>query len=140
MSETLTAVLLIILGWLFGLLTPIITNHNLRARENKEVLLALQVELSELKYRLACAVYRVNMHNGTVDRHLLEWLKPIFENYTGINPFEKIRDSINMQLKLPDEQIKALSDYDKADSSGGLTLKKYNVPLLETKFALISSF
>lgn len=140
MSESLTAALLIILGWLFGLLTPIITNHNRRVRENREVSRALQVELSELKYRLACTVYRINMHNGTVSRDLLEWLKPIFKNYTGVNPFNKIQASINMQLELTDEQIKILTDHDKADSSGGLSMKKYNVPLLETKFALISSF
>jgi len=123
MSDSLIAVLLIILGWLFGLLTPIITNHNYRVRENREVVRSLQVELAELKYRLACVVYRINMHNGTVDRELLEWLKPIFSNYTGINPFNSIRDTIKMQLELPDEQIKVITDYDKAESSGGLTVK-----------------
>lgn len=140
MNEILLAVLLIVVGWLFGLLSPIITNYNSRIRNNTEILSALRVEMDELKFRLAASCYRINIHLGAVNRELLEWIEPILSNYTGINPSKLILDSIRSQLQLSDEQIANFVDTTKADSEIGLSLKKYNIPLLETNYSHVPGF
>jgi hypothetical protein len=140
MDETLANVLFLFLGWLLGLLSPIIVDANKRRRENREVRVALQTELKELKFRLACVVYFVEMRFGEVNRKFLEWLHPIVKDYSGLNPSDSILKSIESQLDLNDQQINALAEHSKAAPEGGLSLKKYAVPLLESKFALLSAF
>ena len=49
-------ILLLLLGWLFGLLSPAIVDAIRKYREAKELKVALWTELRELRYRLACTV------------------------------------------------------------------------------------
>ncbi|WP_116811182.1 hypothetical protein [Steroidobacter cummioxidans] len=138
MDDTLSKTLFLFLGWLLGLFSPVIVDAIKRRRENREIRDALRIELSELRYRLACAHYFIQMRFGTVDRALLSWVSPILKNYTGLNPSENISKSIEMQLSLDDGQIAALARNDKASPDAGLSVKKYTAPLLESKFALLS--
>lgn len=133
-------ILYLFLGWLLGILSPIIVDGIRRRRENAEVRGALNTELNELKFVLACGVYRVAMRFGNIDRNLLNWLLPIIEEYKGINPSENILKNIRNQLSLTDEQIKGLSQRGQDEEGQGLSMKKHTVPILDSKFSLVSTF
>jgi hypothetical protein len=66
--------LLLIFGWLLGLLSPAIVDEIRRRRETAAVRAALKSELHELRYRLGLAVYFLRMRFGEVDRDFLVWV------------------------------------------------------------------
>jgi hypothetical protein len=130
--------LFLFLGWLLATLSPIIADAIRRRRESKEVKGALLTELRELKYRMACAGYYVQMCFGKIDRKFLEWLRPIVSAYSGPNPSDGISKAIDLQLSLADEALSALSQADRNAGKGGLTLKKYSVPLLDARLGVLT--
>jgi hypothetical protein len=71
------------------------------------------------------------MRYGKVDRDLLAWVKKLAETYPGSNPRDPILRSVEMQLALTDEQIAGIAHNERASSDGGLSVKKYSVPLLD---------
>lgn len=138
--DTFEKVLFLILGWSLGLLSPIIVEAIRRRREAAEVKVALGTELHELQYRLAISCYRIERHYGDVDRKSLEWLRPIVQEYRGINPSETMRKLVEEALSLTDEQIAASTQQSKASPDITLSLAKYSVPLLDAKIASLSWF
>ncbi len=140
MDDTYIKILFLLLGWLLGLISPIIVDVIKRRRERVEIRASLKTELTELRYRLACVVHFVEMRFGEANRDLLLWLKPIIESYEGLNQSDNILKLINSQLELSDEQILAVCKHGKAAAEGALNLKKYTIPLLESKYSLLSAY
>ena len=138
--NTLETVLFLVLGWLFGLLSPTIVDAIKRRREIKEVKAALIVELQELQYTLIGMVFLIADHTGKYDRKLLEWMRPIVERYEGIHYTDSILKMVKESLTLSDEQLAMLAEKTKGDSSKGLSLKKHFAPLLDSKIAQLGSF
>jgi hypothetical protein len=139
MDPTIERILLLFAGWALGLLSPLIVDAAKRRRENREVKSALQVELAELEYRLAVSVFMIETRFGRADRELLNWLRPIIVRYRGLNPTETLLKTIDSLLSLSDESLMTYAATQKAPPDGALGLKKYTVPLLESKFALLSA-
>jgi len=137
--DTAEKVLFVFLGWLLGLMGPIIVDSIRKRRDIREIRAALNTEVHELQYRLAGVAYFVEMRYGEVNRKFLEWLKPILANYKGLNPTSDILKSIETQLTLSDDQIHALAQHSKAAPEGGLTLKKYQLPLLDSSISSLAS-
>jgi hypothetical protein len=140
MDNTFETILILIVGWLLGLLSPAIIDAIRRRRENKEVSSALRTELEELRYRLACVVFRIEQYHGEPNKKALEWFHEIVKNYTGLNPSENILNELESLIVLTDQQFKTFISHLRASPEKGLSLKKYPVPLLESKFALLSGF
>jgi hypothetical protein len=69
------------LGWLLGLLGPVIVDSIKRKRENTLGRAAILSELTELAGILSVAAYGARMRLGTADRQFLEWLKSTLEQY-----------------------------------------------------------
>ena len=136
--DTAEKALFLILGWIFGLLSPLIVDSIRRRRDIRDVRSSLRTEIHELHYRLACAAYYIEMRNGLVTRNSLEWLKPILQSYRGLNPVDGLQKSIDMQLALTDEELNAFVQSRKVDPGQGLSLKKYQLPLLDSKLTYLS--
>ena len=137
--NTAEKVLFILLGWLLGMLSPIILD-TIRKRQNiSEFRAALKTEVHELRYRLACVTYMVQLKYGKVNKKLLTWIKPILDDYKGLNPVNDIRNSIEKQLAMTDEQLKEFAKLGKAAPEVGLSLKKFHLPLLDSRISFISS-
>lgn len=136
--DTWENMLFLLLGWLLATLSPIIADAIRRRRESKEVKGALLAELGELKYRMACATYYVQMRFGNIDRKLLEWLRPIVSAYSGPNPSDGMLKAIDLQLSFADQVLSTLSQADRNTGGGGLTLKKYSVPLLDARLGVLT--
>lgn len=140
MNGVFSTILLVVLGWLLGILSPVIVDRIRHGREAKELRVALISELTQLRYRLAIAAYFVQMHLGTVDRQFLEWLKPVLEGYDGPDSIEDILKAVNDQLRLTDGKIAAFVASQKAKPEQSITFKKYAVPLLDSRITMLSAF
>ncbi len=141
-SPTLAQTLFfLLLGWALGLASPIILDSLRRRRENKEVRAALKIELGELHYRLAMVAYTIQTRLGKFNRETLNWFRPIVLNYKGVNPIDGLLGTIDRLLELSDAQIHQLAQAQAGKSvpESALVLKKYSAPLLESKFAILSS-
>ena len=139
MDPTSEKLLFTVLGFALGLVGPLIVDHIKRKRENEEAREALRVELMELRYRLATVAHSMHMRAGTVTREHLLWLRPILVSYTGLNPVDNFIKLIDQNLQLSDEQLVAASEAYKSPPEKVAALKKYAAPLLDSKFALLSS-
>lgn len=133
-------VLLVFLGWLLGLLAPIIVDAIKTKYRNSEIRIAILAELNEARYRLGGTVYLIESRFGTFDRKLLEWIVPILENYKGPNPTALLAESIRKQLSLDDAQLAALARQAKAEPGGALAVKKCHVPYIDSRLAELGAF
>ena len=134
------AVLLVFLGWLLGVVGPVITDGIKTRYRNTKIRKAVITELKEARFRLASVVYILESRFGTRDRKLLEWALQLLENYKGANPNAKLVELLRKQLELDDNQLAALAKYERAEHEGGLSVKKYQVPYIESRLADLDAF
>lgn len=139
-DDTIEKLALLALGWLLGMLGPVVTDAIKRRRENLQVIVALAAELRELSYQLALANYVVHMHFGTVTRDYLAWLQGVTRHYTGPSRLETTQPSLAMQLELTDEQLTGAVQRMKANEGTTLVLRKFAVPLLDARVSSLWAF
>ncbi|MBM4137109.1 MAG: hypothetical protein FJ241_09820 [Nitrospira sp.] len=133
-------ILFLVLGWLLGLFSPIIYDEVKKRQHRKEIRVGILTELKELRYKLMGVVYLVSIRNGTYDRELLNWIKPIVEEYNGTHQKDNIYKSIKNHLTLTDEELSAISEKLKTESLRGLSVKKYELPFLDSKINYLTFF
>jgi hypothetical protein len=101
-------ILYLILGWLFGLLSPQIANRIDRGYRRAELLRTVVRELVDLQYRIAVGSLGLRQHLATVNQEYLTWLRPILRGYDGPDRNEPFIASIEGLAKLTDTELKAL--------------------------------
>ena len=142
MITELKDVLLILLGWLLGLLSPVITTAIKDKREGEILKKALESELQELRYRLMLSVYLVQFKYGTLDHEFFEWAQSILTKYKGINSGDSLLKVLGPLLKLGKNEMAMYVEKakEKEKPGSGLSLKKYSLSLLDTSMASFSKF
>ncbi len=130
----------ITLGWLFGLLSPAITNEIKNRREANALKTALLTELHELQYRLVLMVFRIESKYGQLNHDFFKWAQGVLIDYKGVNSSEVLLNTIGPLLKLTGEEMKTYVEYAKQGDQlkSALSIKKYSLPLLESSFASLS--
>jgi hypothetical protein len=83
-SEMREKVVLLILGWLFGLLGPTVVDAIRVRRTVGAIKRSLALELAELQIRVAGTTWSLAAYIGGVDRSFLEWLKAVHDRYRGV--------------------------------------------------------
>ena len=139
-TTLLDKVVLIVLGWLLGLAAPMITDAVKRKRENELGRMALLAELREVAHKLALAAHGVYMHQGSMDRSKLEWLKSALERYAGAHDPQRLLESMRKQLTMTDQEIARTSKAFAKLQKAGLVLQKYGVPLLDARVSALWTF
>src|SRR3990170_5337161 len=89
-SDTWEKILFLFLGWLLGLLSPIVVDAIRRRREIKEVKNALLSELGDLQFRLANTVWLTSIRAGQYNRSFLDWFKPIIERNRYLHKLDRV--------------------------------------------------
>ena len=130
----------IVLGWLLGVLSPLITRHVERKRRRKEIGEGLRAEISNLRVRLAMTCFLVTLRYGDCDRAFLTWLKPLLERYEGAHPAQAIVDTLEKVLAFPDQEIASYAALRRAETDKSLSLKKYRLPYLEANLGNLDLF
>jgi len=73
--EVFYIILSIILGWLFGILSPGIINRISNCYEKDKLQRVIIGELKDLKKRLAYVPFLINSRYGNIDKELFIWIK-----------------------------------------------------------------
>jgi hypothetical protein len=139
-ESTVEKLALLALGWLLGLLGPIIVDGIKRRRENALGRAAILGELNELAGVLSTAAYGARMRLGTVDRKFLEWLKATLEHHATTPKLQEFIPRIRTLLSWTDEQLLTVAQHAAADDGKGTMLQHYPVPLLDARVSALWSF
>lgn len=140
MDAFLEKLIILVLGWLLGLLGPAIVDSIRRGRENKLGRKAILSELHEVGGVFAVATFAIKSKQGTVDRAHLEWLKTYLQNGERTVVYTEWVDQLEIQLTWSDEEITQYFKFMKQSDEKGTLLQKYPVPLLDSRVAALWSF
>ena len=128
-------ILYLVLGWLFGIASPLIVDRVKRHYQKKEFKKGLSIELEDVRYRLSGAVYLICSRFGTYKRDLLNWMYKIHAQYNDQKRIERIETL----LKSSDEEIDAYAkEMAQQKDVVALNLKKYSLPFLESNMSSVS--
>ncbi len=134
------SIFLIILGWLFGLLSPSIIDSIKNRRRNIEIRKAIISELNEVRFLLAGTIYILSNHSCTHNRKELELLVQIFEKYNGPDPSDIFLSPLKDLLSKNDVELAACNEEIKAKPMLAALVKKHRVPYLELHLTNIGIF
>ena len=122
----------IMVGWLFGIASPLIIDKIKGYSKKKSLIKGLLSELDEVQFKLACVAHTLGLRYGKFDREFLLWLQSIFLFYIGIdNRKDSLNKSVGENLKLSDQDIKSYVLAERNNFEGvGLNLKAYRLTFL----------
>jgi hypothetical protein len=130
-------ILILLLGWLLGVVSPAIVEAIRSQRETRVVRSALREELEDLCRRIALGCHVVRQIHGTVDRKHLEWLKGALASFSTLPPLdESFEKSLELQLSMSDAALRSLTQSEE-NGQGTPGLKKYSAPLLDSRILTI---
>lgn len=130
----MNSVLLIVLGWLLGLLAPAIVERIRKGHRSAELMRAIVSDLQELRYQMVCVSYLVRVRNGTLSKDWFDWFAPIALGYSGPNKVvlpSFLLDGENFS----DAQWRKLPPL---DADRGLALKQFSASLLAAHITELS--
>lgn len=128
------------LGWLLGLLAPIVVDEIKRRRENKLGREAIRSELTALKVKLAFCCYLIEEHQGTMTRQSLKWHIKQLSTQSENNDALKTSAALKSFLQVTDDQLNQFFLSKKAPAGTSLTLQQYGTPLLDARVSALWSF
>jgi len=132
-------VILLLVGWLLGLLSPPLVDRIQRKYKQAEVRSAILNELRELQFTMMAFAFGVRTRMGKVDSEFLQWMTPIYERYRGSEEDKELVSRFQQLKALPPEQLRAVQA-PLVSSFRGLSLKTYSVPYIEAQYASLSLF
>jgi hypothetical protein len=127
-------VLIILLGWLLGLLTPGIAERIRRPYRRRDLMRAVVDELLGLQHTMAAVAYRIRARRAEVTDGFLDEVLPILESYNGPDRNQKFIEGIKNIRKGSEEQ-RATVDKALRKPNIGMALRQYSVPLFATQVA-----
>lgn len=138
-NDAIEKLVFLFLGWLLGLLAPIIVEAIKQRRENKKGQIAIISELRELGCMLSIAAYGVRINQGKADRKFLEWLKDDLEKHASSNEFKLFIPSLEKQLLYSDKDLEKLGILYPEEGKGTM-LQHYPAVLLDARVSALWSF
>jgi hypothetical protein len=130
--------LLILFGWVLGLVGPNTVEAIKSYVRRRKVEAALRTELEDLQYRLAISSLSLLQRHGKLDKKFLLWVKPIIESYSGYEPSQAIRELLNRMIQASDEGLAQLSHFFRAKENMASNVKTVHAEFLEAHLAEIS--
>ncbi|MFQ5787517.1 MAG: hypothetical protein ACE5H1_06000 [Thermodesulfobacteriota bacterium] len=137
----------IVVGWVLGILSSIITDRRQKRSQKKEVKRGILAELKETQIVVVSNCYSLTYRFGTFDRDFLTWILPYYNKFKKIdatNKYDELIRFVDETLKLSDDQIATLindirqREQQEMNSKTGLTLKKIETPYLDSKLGFLS--
>ncbi|WP_426369861.1 hypothetical protein [Pseudocolwellia sp. HL-MZ7] len=119
-------ILSILLGWLLGMLSPVIVSRIYRHYKKKDLHVGISKEINHVTERLILTLQLISHRTGSFDRELVAWLLEHYEQLEITNP-QRIK-VYRIQLKANDNDFKKIKSTLHTSPDSGLTLQKF--PLL----------
>jgi hypothetical protein len=127
----------IILGWLFGILSPVIVS---RRYKRKDLHVGIIKEINHINLRLIFALDLLSKRTGTYDQKLASWLLEQYESLDNIEPL-KVK-AYRIQITATPEEFEVMKNHLSTPKGTGLTLQKVKLIFINmhlTDFSLFSS-
>lgn len=142
MTIDLNDYLVLVLGWLLGILSPAIVVTIRDKREAKTIKAALISELHELHYRLLLNVYLIESKYSILDHKFFKWAQSVLTQYKGINTAESLLNTIGPLLNFTKDEMAIYNQMAKQQRqpNSGTSLKKHSLPFLETSINALAKF
>lgn len=130
----------IVLGWLFGLLGPIIVWKNIQRREANAAKRAIRKELYEFQHRMVILSFSFTLRRGKFDKEYIAWLKQHLEKYKGLNKKDGIEVFVEQLDDVTDKEIEAFVIQQREVQAGAKTIKNSRLPYLTSKIGDLGGF
>lgn len=134
MPESVEKVLLIILGWAFGIFSPILVQAISSRREVDAIKASVISELDELCYQVLGAVFLIDLRARNTSKEDMRWQLSLFESYSEKPLVENAIKYLRQAIQCEGDQLKEVMDKFDGESKKGLALKKHHAPLIEANF------
>lgn len=132
MNDFWQKIVLLIIGWLFGLLGPAVVDLIRTRRHITSLKAALITELQELEIRLAESAFYLAERTGKLDRTFLRWLLAAYERYRGAYVDDEMPALVRKLIEQQEGELRSAAQRRAAARTGqGVMLRKYPVPVLE---------
>lgn len=131
-------IIILLLGWSLGLLSPLITNMINDKIKMKELKQCIFLELDELRILLAILRYQLESKYNKLSIELIDYLIPIFENSKGMNSTENTLKALKKFKTLSEEEFNQIIENYKVP--GSLSIKKLDIPFLKSKIEELGVF
>lgn len=118
---------LVVIGWLMGFATPLLTERVSSRKRRIELGYAINIELTELQYLLAIVAMRLRQRNRELTAERVEFLKSVVKAYNGPELDPEKRKTTLEYLELPFAQQQLLMQQ---SSTKPLGLVKFSVPFI----------
>ena len=128
---------LLFIGWLLGLLSPIIINAIQERGKASKLQQSILSEIDEFRITMAALVYRVASNVNALNHELIEYLLPIYEASNSVKEYDGIFKGLREMQKLTPEQLHYAQE--QQVSHRFLSVKKYDLPYLRVKVNELSS-
>ncbi|WLT32749.1 hypothetical protein [Geothrix sp. PMB-07] len=135
MPESIEKILFLILGWSFGLLSPVIVDKIARKREVDAIKVSIIKELDELCYQILGAVFLIDLRFNQLNRDNVKWQLSLFKIYKDKPKAGSVLKFLEQAMTLDDEQLAVAVAKQSEEQGKGLALKKCHAPLLEANFS-----
>jgi hypothetical protein len=132
----LRELLILLLGWLLGILSPIIVDKIKQQRTNEAIKNAIINEMNDLEYRLMLFSFSIFAHVGSVKQEFLRWAVSVMANYTGPYENKKMYEIMKRISDLDDDELARHFPAKKR----GLRISKMKIPFTESKVDSLSCF
>jgi hypothetical protein len=128
----------IFLGWLLGMLSPVIVSRIYRYYKRNDLHVGISKEINHVKERLILTLDSISHRTGSYDRELVKWLLEHYEKVEVKNP--TILKLYRMQLKASDEELAAMIFHQAKPDDTGLSLQKFPLLFISMHLSDISLF
>jgi hypothetical protein len=133
-----TQIALLILGWLFGLLTGPIAEHIRRRRARGSLANALDYELADLLDQCVMIVHFVDVRRGTLTRPRVEWALDRLKNTRSENA-RGVANRLQEILASSDAEIAALAaQVEQPDNN--ISFRSLQIPFLASQLHQLDVF
>lgn len=130
------SILMLLLGWSLGILSPSITNKIQEKKKAKNIKQSILNEADEFRITMAAVLYQIKQRANSIDHELINFLLPIYKKYSGIKQVNNVMHGLEKMQKMDSEQLSKMQQNSGIYDS--LSLKKYDLPYLKTKVHEIS--
>lgn len=138
--EWFGAAVLLVLGWILGLLTTPISEFILLKRRLPKIKRHIWTELDDLRHRLASVVWSINANRGSTDHKLIKWHIHILEEYSGRDDVSTVLELSRKQLLLSPEQLAAVALANRTEKDITPLFPQLRTPFLDSCSNFIPHF
>jgi hypothetical protein len=138
--DVINSLLLVLLGWLLGLVGPAIQERIRRRYQHERIREAIVSELTQLREECASTTVTIEAKAGRLTKDLLTWHRSLHGDRPLPPPLDQLTD-VTQRLERADDVVFAeLAPRLKSPPGSGLNLKELDLPYTKIKVADLELF